>query len=257
MLVEDETGDVARMTREALAADKVGLTADALERFVGPAAEAIERGHVCECRVLGFDDLPQLRAGQDELGRPRLVGVERLLLVADFPVIERQPEVEAALQRLAAHPLKWTLVDAPPAGNQLTIETLAEAAGKGEEINAAAEELTARMRMHNADVRTEIVTRLEAVHNVSIRRRVDLGETVLHRYDPRTRVLEINRHLSGGQQVFKMAAELAYLECGREIDALVDRYRGHTGTRSATIWPAASATPTSSSSPAGPTPSAW
>lgn len=31
---EDETGDVARMTREALAADKVGLTADALERFV-------------------------------------------------------------------------------------------------------------------------------------------------------------------------------------------------------------------------------
>lgn len=32
---EDETGDVARMTREALAADKVALTADALERFVG------------------------------------------------------------------------------------------------------------------------------------------------------------------------------------------------------------------------------
>jgi len=60
------------------------------------------------------------------------VGVERLLLIADFPAIERQPEVEAALQRLAAHPLKWTLVDAPPAGNQLTIETLAEAAGKGE-----------------------------------------------------------------------------------------------------------------------------
>lgn len=42
------------------------------------------------------------------------VGVERLLLIADFPAIERQPEVEAALQRLAAHPLKWTLVDAPP-----------------------------------------------------------------------------------------------------------------------------------------------
>lgn len=60
------------------------------------------------------------------------VGVERLLLIADFPAIERQPEVEAALQRLAAHPLDWTLVDAPPAGNQLTVEALAEAAGKGE-----------------------------------------------------------------------------------------------------------------------------
>lgn len=31
---EDETGDVARMTREALAGDKVGLTQDALDRFV-------------------------------------------------------------------------------------------------------------------------------------------------------------------------------------------------------------------------------
>lgn len=60
------------------------------------------------------------------------VGVERLLLIADFPAIERQPEVEAALQRLAAHPLGWTLVDAPLAGNQLTVEALAEAAGKGE-----------------------------------------------------------------------------------------------------------------------------
>jgi DNA polymerase-3 subunit delta len=32
---EDETGDVARMTREALAADRVALTGDALDRFVG------------------------------------------------------------------------------------------------------------------------------------------------------------------------------------------------------------------------------
>ena len=32
---EDEAGDVARMTREALAADKVGLTSEALDRFVG------------------------------------------------------------------------------------------------------------------------------------------------------------------------------------------------------------------------------
>ncbi|WP_278413865.1 NAD(P)-dependent oxidoreductase [Stutzerimonas kunmingensis] len=58
--------------------------------------------------------------------------VERLLLVADFPAIKLQPEVEAALQRLVSHPLRWTLVDAPSAGNQLTIEALAEAAGKGD-----------------------------------------------------------------------------------------------------------------------------
>jgi DNA polymerase III subunit delta len=47
---EDETGDVARLVREALAADKVGLTSDALELFVarlpkerGVARQEIER----------------------------------------------------------------------------------------------------------------------------------------------------------------------------------------------------------------------
>jgi len=34
VVYEDETGDVSRMVREALAADRVGLTSDALERFV-------------------------------------------------------------------------------------------------------------------------------------------------------------------------------------------------------------------------------
>lgn len=44
---------------------------------------------------------------------------------------------------------------------------------------------------------------------------------MLHRYDPATNTLEISSHLSPGQQVFKMAAELAYLEFGDLIDAMV------------------------------------
>ncbi len=52
--------------------------------------------------------------------------------------------------------------------------------------------------------------------------RTDLGDTVLHRYDPATKTLEIGSHLSSGQQVFKMAAELAYLEFGDLIDKLVE-----------------------------------
>ncbi|MBK3869900.1 NAD(P)H-binding protein [Pseudomonas stutzeri] len=89
--------------------------------------------------------LPSLDAVTDESPRHDLyqavealllglsrASVGRLLLVADFPAIAQQPEVEAALQRLAAHPLHWTLVDAPSAGNQLTVETLAEAAAKGD-----------------------------------------------------------------------------------------------------------------------------
>ena len=53
-------------------------------------------------------------------------------------------------------------------------------------------------------------------------RRIDLGDTVLHRYDPTSKTLEIGGHLSSGQQVFKMAAELAYLEFGDLIDKLVE-----------------------------------
>ncbi|MBT0566958.1 acetate metabolism transcriptional regulator RamB [Williamsia sp. CHRR-6] len=90
------------------------------------------------------------------------------------------------------------------------------------ELDTAAEELTTRMRMHSADIRREITTRLEEVHGVTIVRRVDMGDTLLHRYDPVERRLEISRALSAGQRTFKLAAELAYLECGDLIDRLVD-----------------------------------
>ena len=89
------------------------------------------------------------------------------------------------------------------------------------ELDTAAEDLTVRMRMHRAELARELSDRLTMVHGVHIIRRADLGETVLHRYDPATRTLEISNHLSSGQQVFKMATELAYLEFGELIDAQV------------------------------------
>jgi predicted transcriptional regulator len=57
---------------------------------------------------------------------------------------------------------------------------------------------------------------------VHIVTRIDLGEGVLHRYSPETKTLEIGSHLSSGQFVFRLAAELAYLEFGDLIDELVD-----------------------------------
>ncbi|MCV7345216.1 acetate metabolism transcriptional regulator RamB [Mycolicibacterium sp. ELW1] len=90
------------------------------------------------------------------------------------------------------------------------------------ELDTAAEDLTIRMRMHRAELSRELADRLTMVHGVHIIRRIDMGDTVLHRYDPVARTLEISNHLSSGQQVFKMATELAYLECGDLIDKLVD-----------------------------------
>lgn len=89
------------------------------------------------------------------------------------------------------------------------------------ELDSAAEDLTTRMRMHRGDLAGELSRRLTETHGVRIVKRIDLGERVLHRFDPRSGTLEISTQLSAGQQVFKMAAELAYLEVGDLIDAMV------------------------------------
>lgn len=88
------------------------------------------------------------------------------------------------------------------------------------ELDTAAEDLTVRTRMHRAELARELSDRLTMVHGVHVVRRTDLGDTVLHSYDPATKTLLLSSHLSSGQQVFKMAAELAYLEFGDLIDKL-------------------------------------
>lgn len=90
------------------------------------------------------------------------------------------------------------------------------------ELDVAAEEMTERMRMHSADIRTEIANRLENVHGVRIVRRVDMGDYVLHNFDPQTRRLDISAALSVGQRTFKLASELAFLEFGDLLDELVE-----------------------------------
>jgi XRE family transcriptional regulator, fatty acid utilization regulator len=87
------------------------------------------------------------------------------------------------------------------------------------ELDTAAENLTIQMRMHHGDLAGELSRRL--TDGVHINKRIDLGDTVLHRYDPATKTLEISNHLSWGQQVFKLAAELAYLEFDDLIDNMV------------------------------------
>jgi XRE family transcriptional regulator, fatty acid utilization regulator len=89
------------------------------------------------------------------------------------------------------------------------------------ELDSAAEDLTIRMRMHRSDMARDLTDRLTRVHNVRVVR-TDLGDAVMHRFDPLTRTLSIGRHLSSGQHVFRLAAELAYLEHGELVDGLVD-----------------------------------
>ncbi|MBY6539596.1 XRE family transcriptional regulator [Rhodococcus sp. BP-349] len=98
-------------------------------------------------------------------------------------------------------------------------------------LDRAAEDLANRLRFHRADVAAEIAKRLRNLYDVQVIERIDLGENVLHRFDARTRVLEISPRLSAGQKVFRFAAELAYLENGDLIRSMVDD-GGFTGEES-------------------------
>lgn len=89
------------------------------------------------------------------------------------------------------------------------------------ELDTVAEELTSGMRIQRGELAGDLSDRLRFVHGVAIRRH-DLGESVLHRYDPESKTLHLNTQLSPGQRVFRMAAELALLEYGELIDQLVE-----------------------------------
>lgn len=89
------------------------------------------------------------------------------------------------------------------------------------ELDTAAEEFILRMHMRRSELSRELAERLSRVHHVRIVQRLELGDNVLHRFDPETRTLEIGSHLSSGQYVFKLAAELAYLEFGDLLESLV------------------------------------
>ena len=89
------------------------------------------------------------------------------------------------------------------------------------ELDTAAEEFILRMHMRRSELSRELAERLSRVHHVRIVQRLELGDNVLHRFDPETRTLEIGGHLSSGQYVFKLAAELAYLEFGDLLESLV------------------------------------
>lgn len=89
------------------------------------------------------------------------------------------------------------------------------------DLDTAAEEFIVRLQMSRSELSRELAERLSRVHGVRIVRRLELGDNVLHRYDPASKTLEIGGHLSSGQYVFRLAAELAYLEFGGLIDSLV------------------------------------
>lgn len=76
------------------------------------------------------------------------------------------------------------------------------------ELDTAAEELAGTIKLKRGGVREALVERLATTHQVRI---ATVGEQ-LHQYDERTRTLRLSDRLRPGQQAFRMATQLAYLE---------------------------------------------
>ncbi|MET9403905.1 short-chain fatty acyl-CoA regulator family protein [Kitasatospora sp. NPDC002965] len=76
------------------------------------------------------------------------------------------------------------------------------------ELDLAAEELAIAIGLRRGGVRTVLAERLATGHHV----RLATGGERLHAYDPGTRVLRLSDRLRPGQQAFRMATQLAYLE---------------------------------------------
>lgn len=85
------------------------------------------------------------------------------------------------------------------------------------ELDDAAESLAEEIGVRPGEVRRALSDRLRT-HGVTVAG-LDDGHD-LHAYDPAERVLRLSAHLRPGQQAFRMATQLAYLEQERLLDSI-------------------------------------
>ncbi|MEV4612442.1 short-chain fatty acyl-CoA regulator family protein [Kitasatospora sp. NPDC049258] len=96
------------------------------------------------------------------------------------------------------------------------------------QLDLAAEELAVSIGLRRGEVRTVLAERLASGHGV----RLATGGERLHEYDPRSRVLRLSGRLRPGQQAFRMATQLAYLE----HDALLGELAAQDSPEGSAAW---------------------
>lgn len=101
------------------------------------------------------------------------------------------------------------------------------------ELDDVAEALSARIGVRRGEVRRALADRLRSGHGVTIAGLDDddpSGSGELHRFDRSRRVLRLSPALRAGQQAFRMATQLAFLE----QDAVLDELASDNGEDEAT-----------------------
>jgi len=89
------------------------------------------------------------------------------------------------------------------------------------ELDEAAEELATSLRLRPGEVTAPLTRALRERHGIEVRVLAAEEADEQHRYDPSARMLWFAPYLRSGQQAFRMASQLAYLEHDELLDRLV------------------------------------
>lgn len=115
---------------------------------------------------------------------------------------------------------QWAAAQAPRRPFEEVREFFYARANHVEPLDHAAERLYRTAAFRPGGVRAGLAEHLARAHGVTVRFDADQAEQ--RRYDPEHRLLHISAHRRPGQQAFQMATQLAFLELGDELDALID-----------------------------------
>ncbi|MGW4652189.1 short-chain fatty acyl-CoA regulator family protein [Kitasatospora sp. NPDC004289] len=97
-----------------------------------------------------------------------------------------------------------------------------------DELDLSAEESASAIGLRRGSVGAALAERLSSRHGVALAH----GGEALHDFDPHTRVLRLAARLRPGQQAFRMATQLAYLE----HDALLSELAAQAAPEGSTAW---------------------
>lgn len=89
-------------------------------------------------------------------------------------------------------------------------------------LDRAAEDLAAAVGVRRGEVRRTLRDHLEHKHGIRVVAAEGVGVGLTHAYDGAQRTLTLAPDLRPGQQAFRMAAQLAYLDAGDLLDEVLD-----------------------------------
>lgn len=97
------------------------------------------------------------------------------------------------------------------------------------ELDELAEALAQQWHLRPMEVAERLEKRLETTHGIRVTRAAwqggEGGERARRRFDPTEKILTLSPLLTNGQAAFQMATQIAFLEAGEVIDAIVAQAR--------------------------------